>query len=1196
MATALNDYTFLFRLVTVRMNKTALKNFATNARNELIEKVKAKAFKIGVTEENIKKAQFESSDAIYIDGKQLSVTEKKQRERLISRIKEIGFKQVVEEVAYTWFNRFTALRFMEVNNYLPTKVRVLSSSNSDSSEPDIIKEALTVDLDIDKELVYELKLNNKTEKLYKYLVIKQCNSLNKVLPFMFETIDDYKEILFPDGLLLKDSFLRQMTDVTVIPESNWGQVEVIGWLYQFYIADEKDRVFKSKKKYSSDEIPFATQLFTPGWIVQYMVQNSLGRYWVESHNNDYDMVNEWKYYLQDRNSGKDFEERLTPFINNELKVEDIKCFDPAMGSGHILVYMFDLLYEIYRRCGYMDREIPRMILENNLYGLDIDDRACQLASFSLVMKAMQYNNRFFRTIEKDGLTLHLASIQETNSIYEKDIAYIAGGHSGVNFEKTKAFIDIFKDAKILGSLIKTSNYEKSFFKERIRQIQENPVNDIFMEESRVKAERLLPSLLSQAEIMSLNYDVVVTNPPYMGNRYMNDKLSTYLKKEYPDSKADTFASFMEINHYLKPNGFFAMINQHSWMFLSSYQRLREKIISQKTVYSMLHLGPRAFEEIGGEVVQSTAFVLRNFYEENFNGEYVRLVDFQDSKDKMVKTIEAVQNPDINYRYLAQSDEFTKIAGSPIAYWVSTRVKETFIKNKKMDGVASPRVGLQTGDNNKFLRAWTEIDFNNIGFDCNNSDEADTYKWIPYNKGGEFRKWFGNNYFVVNWENNGFEIKNYKDEMGTVKSVCRNTSFYFNEGITWSDISTSNFGVRYSRNGFIFDVSGSMAFPSKENLYYVTAFLCSKIAYEFLIILNPTMHFQTGNIANVPMIFTDNSILRNKIDLLSEMNINISKLDWDSYEMSWDFKMHPLLTFISGASLIKDSFIQWSEFAQEKFIQLKNNEEELNRLFIEIYGLQEEMTPDVDDVDVTVRIADQERDIKSFISYAVGCMFGRYSLDKDGLVFAGGMFESENYQTFPSDKDNILPIVSGVYFEDNISTKFMEFVKVTYGEDYLADNFEYIANTIGKKEGETAKEALTRYLRDDFFKDHLQTYKKKPIYWLFTSGKQKAFNCLIYMHRYDKSTLSRIRTDYLHELQFRMDAEKKTLLDVINGDGTTKEIANAKKELKSLDLKIEELRAYDEKLHHMADMQIEIDLDDGVAVNYAKFEGLLAPIK
>ncbi|WP_153976928.1 BREX-1 system adenine-specific DNA-methyltransferase PglX [Paenibacillus xylanilyticus] len=1181
------------------MNKTALKNFATNARKELIEKVKAKAFRIGITEEIIKKAQFESSDVIYIDGKQLLATEKKQREKLISRIKEIGYKQVVEEVAYTWFNRFTALRFMEVNNYLPSKVKVLSSSNPESSEPDIIKEALTVDLDIDKELVYELKLNNKTEELFKYLVIKQCNSLNTTLPFMFETIDDYKEILFPDGVLAKDSFLREMTNVSSIPESDWEQVEVIGWLYQFYISDEKDRVFKEKAKFKAEEIPYATQLFTPDWIVRYMVQNSLGRYWIEAHSEHKDLKENWEFYLEEKNQESDLEKKLSPFINKELNVEDIKCFDPAMGSGHILVYMFDVLYEIYCKCGYVEREIPKLIIENNLFGLDIDDRAYQLACFSVVMKAMEYNKRFFRSIEKEGLRLNLASIQESNSLTKEEITFIAGENIGNKFDQTKEFIELFKEAKTIGSLIKVSVYPRELLESRLKIIKEQPVDDLFMMATREKSIELLSQLIKQANIMFNHYDVLITNPPYMSSKNMNAVLSTFLGKHYPESKADLFASFMEIDHYLKDYSFYASINQHSWMFLSSFEKLRRKVILNKSIDTMLHLGPRAFEEIGGEVVQSTAFVLRNVAVEQNKGIYVRLTDEKTAKEKREKTLEISQNSAVSYRYLFDQKDFEKIPGCPIAYWASKSIQNMFFENSSLSEIAEPRLGMATADNNRFLRYWYEVDINTIKFSAVSREEAkySNCRWFPYNKGGEFRKWYGNNEYVVDWEADGKRIRNFVDEKGKVRSHNFNLEYIFNPSITWSALSSGSFSSRYSPQGYLFDNAGSSLFCNDINsLYIILGFLSTKIIDRLFPLINPTLNYQPGTIGTIPMKMSLNENEINSITTIVKENIEIAKREWDSFEISWGFLRHPLLKENNNITNIKSAFLMWNKYNDTQYDKLKNNEVELNKLFINIYNLQNELRPLIDDKDLSFRKANIEREIKSFISYAVGCMFGRYSLDELGIVYAGGKFEPEVYQTFKPDSDGVIPILSGVYFEDDIVSKFIDFVLITFGEETITENLEYIADAIGKKEGETAKEMLRKYFINDFFKDHLQTYKKKPIYWLFTSGKQKAFNCLIYMHRYDKSTLSRIRTDYLHELQIRMEAEKKTLLDIINGEGATKEITNAKKELKSLELKIEELRAYDEKLHHMADMQIEIDLDDGVAINYAKFEGLLAPIK
>lgn len=1171
------------------MNKSALKNFAANARKELIEKVKAKAFKIGITEENIKKAQFESSDAIYIDGKQLSATEKKQREKLISRIKEIGYKQVIEEVSYTWFNRFTALRFMEINNYLPSKVRVLSSSNSNSSEPDIIKEALTVDLDIDKELVYNLKLNNEIEELFKYLVIKQCNSLNKILPFMFETIDDYKEILFPEGLLAKDSFLREMTNVTSIPELDWEKVEVIGWLYQYYISEEKVRIFKEKAKFEAEEIPYATQLFTPDWIVQYMVQNSLGRYWIEAHSEHKNLKDNWEFYLEDPNRESDLEKKLASYINKSLNVEEIKCFDPAMGSGHILVYMFDVLYEIYSKCGYMEREIPKLIIENNLFGLDIDDRAYQLACFSVVMKAMEYNKRFFRSIENEGLKLNLASVQESNSLTNEDIAFIAGGNIGETFDLTKEFIELFKEAKTLGSLIKLNVYPRELLENRLEIIKEQPVDDLLMISTREKSIELLSQLIKQANIMYKQYDILITNPPYMGLKHMNTVLATYLSKHYPHSKFDLFASFMEIDQYLKEHSFYASVNQHSWMFLSSFEKLRKKVIGEKLVDSMLHLGPRAFEEIGGEVVQSTAFVLRNSIISNRESIYLRLIDEKTSKGKRDRTLEAVQNPNVSYRYLFNQTKFTDIPGSPLAYWVTEGFAKSF-SEKKISECYEVKSGIRTGKDPTHLRLWFEVDILKVKFDCKEAKEMTSYTWFPINKGGDYRVYYGNNSYIVNLKNDGENIKKISNDYR-----LRDKKHYFKEGITWSRVSSADIAFRENKSGTLFGDAGPLIIiENKEERLYVLGLLTSKVANEILNFINPTLNYQKRDIESLPLIISNDD--PEKICNIVDENVEISRQDWDSSETSYDFLYHPMIKYIKELNSLRDIYEKYSFDVTYQRARFKQNSQEINKYFIELYGLEKELNFEVTDNDIAILKPNMEQDIKSFISYAIGCLFGRYSLDEVGIVYAGGDFKTSHYKAFTPDKDNILPILSGTFSEDEIVSRFVEFVRVTFGEEWLEENLRFVANAVGHKSGETVREALRRYFLNDFYKDHVRTYTKRPIYWLFSSGKEKAFNCLIYMHRYDKSTLSRIRTDYLHELQIRMEAEKKSLLDVINGDGTTKEIANAKKELKSLDLKIEELRSYDEKLHHMADMQIEIDLDDGVAVNYRMFDGLLAPIK
>lgn len=1168
------------------MNKTALRNFAVAARNELIERVELQALKIGVSKEKNTASAIESSDAIIINGKTLTDIERRQRNQLINQIEAKGYDQVIEEVSYTWFNRFVALRFMEVNDYLPTRVRVLSSENPANTEPDMIKEALTLDLDIDKEKIFDWKMNNNTEELFKYLILLHCNDLNKYMPFMFETLEDYTMILFPEGLLGTESFVREMIDTEVIPEDNWEEVEIVGWLYQFYIAEEKDRVFKEKKKYKSSDIPFATQLFTPKWIVKYMVQNSLGKYWIESHPEDEQLTDDWDFYIQ--NTDEEYEKIKAGLVNSELSVEEIKCFDPAMGSGHILVYMFDVLHEIYTKRGYMSREIPKLIIENNLYGLDIDERAYQLAGFSIIMKALEYNRRFLRTIERDGLTLNIAAIEESNSITEKHIDYL----DLEDKELVEDYMNQFKDAKSIGSLLKLADTDISEIENKTTELVNTPVKSVFDENTYDQVLHYLPKLLKQTKIMQNRYDIIVTNPPYMSRASMNKELTTYLDKNYPDSKADLFATFMELEQYIKESGFYSMINQHSWMFTTSYEKLRKKIINNKYIESMLHLGSRAFREIGGEVVQSTAFVLRQKKQGELEGLFIRLINYNNSADKEIKALEAIHNPNALYRYRFNQNKCSNILGVPIAYWANKNIINTFTTGISLKDIMGIKSGLVTGNNELFQRLWFEIKYANIGFNYSSIENTSDYKhrWFPCSSGGSYRKWFTNDEYVVNWEGNGREIRKYKNPSGKLAGRPQNTAYYFKEGITWNKIGSSNFSVKHKERGFIFDDTSRTAFLTKRDLLYVIGLLTSKISFTYLKILNPTMSFTNNDIARIPLIESTSKPLVEEFVL---ENIEVSKNDWHSFEISWGFEKHPLLKHLSNT--IESSFNRWKNFSENQFNQLKSNEEELNRIFIEIYGLEDELTPEVADKDVTVRKADLERDIKSFISYAVGCALGRYSLDEDGLIYAGGEFEGSRYQTFPADKNNILPILSDAYFEDDIVSLFIHFVEIVYGSETLEENLTFVAEAIGKRKSETARAAIRRYFLNNYYKDHVQTYKKHPIYWQFTSGKEKAFNCLIYMHRYDKTTLSRIRTDYLHDVQARYETIKNDLQYVIDSDASAKEIRDAKKELTSVDKKITELKAYDEKLHHMADMQIEIDLDDGVKVNYKKFEGLVAKI-
>ncbi|MDW0118614.1 BREX-1 system adenine-specific DNA-methyltransferase PglX [Sporosarcina thermotolerans] len=1165
------------------MNKTALKKFATEARVELLEKVELQARKLGITAESIQKANVESSDAVFIGGKQLSDTERRQRNKLIARINEIGFARVMEETAYTWFNRFIALRYMEVNDYLPTKVRVLSS-NSGSAEPDMMKEALSLDLDLDKEKVYDLKMNNETDELFKYLIKMHCNDLNRYMPFMFETIEDYTEILFPEGLLGTDSFVRKMTDMEVIPESNWEKVEIIGWLYQYYISEEKDEVFANLKKnikITKDTLPAATQLFTPNWIVRYMVENSLGRIWLDSYPES-QLKSEWKYYLDEAGQEEEVIKQLDEIRYKNVNPEEITFLDPCCGSGHILVYAFDVFYDMYLEKGYMENEIPQLILEKNLFGLDVDDRAVQLSSFAVMMKAREKSRRIFR----QAIQPNICAVQESNWLTDEMIKNISGNNNEIK-DALQTIQNTFLDAKEYGSLLSVGLVEYGFIEQRFIDYKGEQADLVEMVDKQIVEEKL-PLLLKQSLLLSRNYDVVCTNPPYMGRSGMNAKLTQYLDKYYKESKADLFAAFIERSYKLATEyGYISMITMESWMFLSSYEKLREKIIEEKTISRLIHMPYQGRGRTSlGINFGTSAVVINNHHVKNYRNQNM-CIRFNEINEEGVP----LTFPVINERYKSSKVvDFNKIPGSPIAYWLSDKIREVFESNIKLGEIAAPRKGNSTSNNNLFLRLWYEVEFDKLNINKKKivREETISKRWFPYNKGGQYRKWYGNNEYIIDWKNDAEEIRKIPT------AVIANYDYFMKPGLTWSTVTSSNFSIRKFEDGFIFDNGGCCLFTEENQRNYFLALLNSSVFKYILAEINPTLNFQSGEIAKFPVIKA-NPQQNEIVDLLATSNHQISKGDWDNYETSWDFEQHALLKNNEKIFTIENAFENWKSQTDNQFIELKQNEEKLNQVFIEIYGLQHELASEVDDKYVTIRKADMEKDIKSFISYAIGCSYGRYSLDEEGLTYAGGEFNASRYKTFPADEDNILPILQGAYFEDDIVTRFVDFVRVTFGEETLEENLDFVANAIGRRKNETAREALRRYFLNEFYKDHVQVYKKRPIYWLFTSGKEKAFNCLIYMHRYDKTTLSRIRTDYLHEVQIRLDAEKKDLLEIIEGDSTTKEISNAKKELKSLDKKIDELKAYDELLHHMADMQIEIDLDDGVKVNYEKFKGLVAKI-
>lgn len=1161
------------------MDKNAIRKFATFARNELIQKVSQKALEYGISEE---KTSF-TDKKLYTD-EPLTNSERTQLQALIKKIQDQGYNEVIEEVAYTWFNRFIALRFMEVNGYLPSHIRVFTDEN-DNLHPEILQEAINLKFEnIDFDKVYELKEKSNDEELFKYLLILQCNDLNHYLPEMFQKINDYTELLLPDNLLRKDSVIDKM--INEIPNENWTeQVEIIGWLYQYYNEELKDKVFsdlKKNKKITKEKIPAATQLFTPDWIVRYMVDNSLGRLWLEGHPNS-EIKSKLEYYVEEAEQEEDVKNQLEDITSKYSKItpQEIKCIDPCMGSGHILSYIFDVLVMIYESYGIQKREAVESIIKNNIYGLDVDDRAGQLSYFSIIMKACQYDKRFLN--RKTDHNIY--SIKESKNLNSLLINIFTDGNTEIEKNLNNLLVQM-KDAKEYGSLITIDSVNFELLKDRLNELEKN--RDILLSEQTISE---LEEIIKIGEILSSKYDVVVTNPPYMGTSNANRKLSEFLKKNYLVSKNDLFAAFMErCAIFSKNECYYSMITQHSWMFLTSYEKLRNQLLGNSTIISMAHLGTRAFEEIGGEVVQTTIFINKNSKIENYKSSFIKLTQYNSSDEKQQKVLEAINADNCDYLYETDQRNFEKIPGSPIAYWASDSVIKAFESGKAMGDVIDVKQGLATADNNRFLRLWYEVDIGKCKFDSKNSDELllSQKKWIPYNKGGQRRQWYGNYDYMVNWEKDGFEIKNFVDKNGKLRSRPQNRDSYFKEAITWGLIASGGFSIRYRSCGGIHDVSGMSAFFNGSlSLNYALGLMSTKLSDFIFKMLNPTINLQVGDFKNFPVMIDKTKV--DVVDTLVRESINISKSDWDSFETSWDFERHP---FINGAKTIEESFNKWDQTTQNRFNELKSNEEKLNRIFIDIYGLSYEMDEFVDDKDITLYRSDVKNDVKSFISYAVGCMMGRYSLDKDGLVYAGGEFNSSDYVSFKADRDGIIPISDDEYFEDDIVHRFIDFVKVIYGEENLEDNLQFIANALGGKSHSRA--VIRDYFIKDFYKDHVKLYKKRPIYWLFDSGKKNGFKCLIYMHRYSKDTIARIRTDYIHEQQIRYRTAMADLENRIN-DSEGAEKIRLEKQRAIIKEKSTELLSYEEKIHSLADQMIDIDLDDGVKDNYEIFKDVLAKI-
>jgi len=1193
------------------MDKPAIKKFAIWARNKLIADTKYRAGLVGVTETTVAEPLPQSTESVQffdvglpqpyrIEGDAVT-----QRQRFVAELNKETAKQgsytaayqtVVDKVAYTWFNRLIAVRYMEVNDLLPSRTRVLSSADG-RAEPQIVTSPFDAVLDYtpaEQQQIVTLKNDNKLDEAFRLLFLKQCAALGDCLPRLFEQVDDYMPLLLALSFTDKDGVVCHL--VNDIPESDWQDaVQIVGWLYQYYNTEPKEQVFANLKKnikISKENIPAATQLFTPDWIVRYMVENSLGRLWSDGHP-DFDK-SKWKYYLDEAPQEPQVAQQLAELRKGyaALTPEDIKCIDPCMGSGHILAYLFDVLMQIYRSAGYTDRDAAASIVEHNLYGLDIDDRAAQMAYFVVMMKGCHYDSRFLRR----HLNPYVYAIQESG-----ELTTDALGRLGKQESTARALLDGFKNAKEYGSILqpKVTLAELDALQEQLREVDGASDMGNFTDQFVAgQLLRVLCPLVEQARMLVQKYDVVVTNPPYMGGSGMNARLSDYVKKVYPDSKSDLFAVFIERCAQMdKRGGYQAMITQHAWMFLSSFEKLRAKLQLIDTV-NMAHLGARGFDEIGGEVVQTTSFVMRSSHTKGYKGTYCRLLDGESEKAKAEMFVGGEN------RYVTEQDNFSKIPGSPVAYWASDTINKLFSLDAELKKYAEPRHGMSTGNNDLCLKLWHEVPNNEICFTAKNRDEFDKAgkKYAPYKKGGEYRLWYGNNDYVIAYS---ATLRKRMESLSGYRASS--TEYFFRPSINWSDVTSGKFGVRLSPNGFAFDGRGASMFCNEDIRFYLAALMSSKLASYFLDMLNPTLTFNIENIAAIPTIIDKEKKL--DVDWKAEECYDCSKSDWDSFETSWDFAEHPLVKWSHdlwdatsiGATMahyyhgerpevscpVELCYMLWQGECNDRFAKLKANEEELNRIFIGIYGLQDELTPEVEDKDVTVRRADLGRDIRSLISYAVGCIFGRYSLDQPSLAYAGGDWNPDQYHTFLPDADNVIPITDEEYFTDDLTGLFVAWVKKVFGAGSLEDNLAFIAKALGVK-GTSPRAVIRNYFLNGFYADHVKIYQKRPIYWLYDSGKQNGFKALIYMHRYNADTSGLVRADYLYKMEQVYESEIARMDDAI-ANGASREVAQATKRKEKLVKQLKECKDYDDRLGHIALARIPIDLDDGVKVNYEKVQ-------
>jgi type II restriction/modification system DNA methylase subunit YeeA len=1201
-------------------NRNALKNYAPQARLDFIQAMTNRAAQFGITKSEITEGAVQG-DLFILNGKAFPRSVATQRERLSSRIARDGFDQAIEAIAYTWFNRFLAIRYMEVHEYFEHGFRVLSHPEG-HNDPQILEQVTNLQLPgISRDEIVSLKLDGtKDEQIYRKIIIAQCNDLNRSMPFLFESIDDETELLLPDNLLQSDSIVRKL--VREIEEKDWQEIEIIGWLYQYYISEKKDQVIGKVVK--SEDIPAATQLFTPNWIVKYMVQNSLGAQWMATYPKSA-LRGEMEYYISQTEQAPEVIAQLSAKTPRELNLETVTFIDPAVGSGHILVEAYNLLRSMYLELGYTRKEAARSILTKNLFGLDIDERAAQMAGFALLMKARADDRSLLRDpprvnvlaikdsheMDADALASILVSdeqfeIVSNNDLLPETLAQPTLTAKRSNSEEgaaIRALIALFDGAQTFGSLITVpKNILKSL--DMLEELLAKPLpTDLLLRQDRAYACDQLVPLVNQARLLGAHYDCVVANPPYIGAKGMNPKLKKYLQDNFTDVKSDVFASFIVRNTlFAKSSGRLGFMSPFVWMFISSYEKLRSYLLDRKTITSLVQLEYSGFD---GATVPICTFTLSNCHNADFKGGYIRLSDFRGADSQAPRTLEAVANPNCGWFFKASASDFEKIPGSPIAYWASRSAKEAFCRFPSLSTFASPRQGMATADNNRFVRFWTEVSLGNTNFSAESRKDAANSgaRWFPFNKGGEFRKFYGNNEYLVDWGQDGKAIKAFE------KAFVRSEGRFFERGLTWTAISSTYFAVRYSPNGFIPSNAGMMIY--KEGVFELDsllAFLNSKVVYYLLSCLSETLNFDQGLLARLP-------VCNLNVSEIVKEQINIAKSDWDARETSWNFKRSPLIREEGPAGSLLESFAHLRDHWFSITERMQQLEEENNRTFIDAYELKGELTEHVPLSEITLAcnphyryggdLTDIDREgrlrsdtMRELISYAVGCIMGRYSLSEPGLIYAhsGNVdFDPARYDAFSADEDGIIPMTEDPWFEDDAAIRIEEFLGVAWPEATVMETLGTLTHGLTMGKGGEPRDTLRNYLSKQFFKDHLQTYKNRPIYWLFSSGKQKAFEALVYLHRYNEGTLARMRTNYVAPLMGKLQQRINDLESEVTSSISSAEKARKIKEKERLGKQLIELRRFDEELRHLADQRIAIELDDGVKANYAKFGNLLAGV-